>query len=276
MPAILVADMHLKPGAQPAQNAALRDFLREVLALRARRLILLGDAFNWWFERDGRVVGDYDEIFAAFASVAAAGVIIDHVSGNRDFMVGAGRPANRLDHAVYRGFFRGRGVNPVSRLTAAGINPRGFVCQFEQDGEKIFCAHGDMYALNPAGHGMMRWWTMSLPMRLFWALAPFAGLQFFFTRLQRRETLPYRRLLPKTELIEPTVLAPLADAGIDRFFCGHFHCGYRELTVTGAGIAADKISARATLHIIPSWLDRGAFAVLENRRLKIEQSLNES
>ena len=81
---VFVADMHLRPGHRPGQSAALWRFVSQVRALGAQRLIFLGDTFNFWFERGGRVVGDYDAVLTAFATLAADGVTMDLVSGNRD------------------------------------------------------------------------------------------------------------------------------------------------------------------------------------------------
>lgn len=260
---IFVADMHLRPGKQPEQNAALREFLARALALGAHRLIMLGDTFNFWFERGGRAVGDYGEVFAAFRELAAKGVALDLVSGNRDFMFGS----SVRDSGFYSGFFRGRENAQSCIVTAAGINPRGFNCRFRQDGELIHCTHGDMYSLHHPGHGMMRWWTMALGPRIFFAWIPFFILSHLFGPLQRRTTLPYRNLLPTTPLLEPEVFAPMAAEGVRHIFCGHFHTAYRALPVPGG-------TQPATLHILPCWLHAGSFALFTDGQVTLQTQGN--
>ena len=256
---VFVADMHLRPGHRPGQSAALWRFVSQVRALGAQRLIFLGDTFNFWFERGGRVVGDYDAVLTAFATLAADGVTMDLVSGNRDFMFGR----SAQDSAFYPGFFRGRAsANAESRLVRAGVNPRGFNCRFSQDGMLVHCTHGDMYSLRDPGHGMMRWWAMALAPRIGAAWAPFPVLNAAFRILQGRDTLPYRRLLPRATLLEPEVFSPMAAEGVRHVFCGHFHTGYRRLPIPGG-------RPDAFLHILPCWLNQGAFALFSEGRVEI-------
>lgn len=255
-----VADLHLKPDTQPRQNARLRDFLRAIITQKARRLILLGDTFNFWFERNGRVVGDYQEIFSLFRNVAENGVTIDLLAGNRDFMFGS----SINDAAYYPGFFRHRqNANALSQITTqAKINPRGFNCRFRQDDELIHCTHGDMYATIKPGHGTMRWWTMSLTARIFFAYAPFAVMKLLLSPIQKRETLPCRKWLPETELIDVTSLQLIVDDGVKHIFCGHFHYPYNTQIIAGKNHSA-------TLHILPCWADQGEYAILENQTVNV-------
>lgn len=259
---VFVADMHLRPGARAEQDALLARFCSQIKASGARRLIFLGDTFNFWFERCGRVVGDYEAVLARFADLARAGVVMDMVSGNRDFMFGQ----SVHDSAYYPGFFRGRpGANRVSRVVAAGINPRGFNCRFTQDGELVHCTHGDMYSLRASGHGMMRWWTMALGPRMMSAWAPFWLLKLVFGALQRRDTLPYRKLLPTTPLLEAETFTPMAAEGVRHIFCGHFHTGYRCLEVPGGSVTA-------RLHILPSWLHNGTYAFFKDGQVTLRSA----
>jgi len=257
---IFVADMHLRPGEQPEQNRMLTRFIERVLQLGATRLIFLGDTFNFWFERGGRVTGDYHTVLNSFAQLTRAGVRLDLVSGNRDFMFGAGFD----DGAAYPGFFRCRpAANQRSRLVDAGINPRGFNCRFVQDGELIHCTHGDMYSLRAGGHGMMRWWTMALGPRMMLAWAPFFILNMVFGHLQMRDTLPYRKLLPTTPLLEADTFISMVAEGVRHVFCGHFHTGYRCLEIPHPDRPA------AFLHILPCWLNGGTFASFSAGRLEL-------
>ncbi|MDR1520391.1 MAG: hypothetical protein LBU23_09665, partial [Planctomycetota bacterium] len=125
----LLADMHLKPLDAPGaaarklaaeENGRLAAFLSAIDG-RARQLILLGDAFNFWFERYSRVAGDYSIALKLFQAAADRGLEIHHVSGNRDYAVGEGLGFDPLTR--YPGFLRlGKGFT-VSRLTDYGIEP---------------------------------------------------------------------------------------------------------------------------------------------------------
>jgi len=84
-PLIFASDVHLSE-SDPATLAAFVDFLAHV-APAASALYLLGDLFEYW-------VGDDDDnalsqrIASALAALAAQGVAVYLMHGNRDFLIG--------------------------------------------------------------------------------------------------------------------------------------------------------------------------------------------
>src|SRR5678816_2155532 len=88
MHSIFVSDLHLAP-ERPRIVYTFFAFLGET-ASRAESLYVLGDLFEYW-------VGDDDlndpfnaSIAAALAALAARGVIVHLMQGNRDVLLGAG------------------------------------------------------------------------------------------------------------------------------------------------------------------------------------------
>lgn len=86
-PTLFISDLHLSP-AVPAVAQRCTDFLAGP-ARAAAALYILGDLFDYWAGDDD--LGDpfNARIVAALADLAAAGVAVHFMPGNRDFLVGA-------------------------------------------------------------------------------------------------------------------------------------------------------------------------------------------
>ena len=278
-----VADMHLKPGRQPKQNALLRRFLLDLRTpggQRVDRLVMLGDIFNGWFERGGRVVGDFADILAIFREAVDDGLDIYHICGNRDFAVARGLPLpwpatdhGRPDGWQYEGFLRGwkdvfnHGGNGlpserggISAIARAGIYLCGMELRLQQDGEWIRCLHGDQLCFGDWGHQMLRWWMMSLASRLHFASSPFFVLDFLVSSAQGRDVFPHV-FIPSARNLADEALVPLIDGGDDAIFCGHFHY-HLQREVRGQ-------TRTGRLVIFKCWSNTGEYGILENRQLRI-------
>ena len=86
MPAtLLFSDVHLSP-ARPA----IRDILIGLLhgdARRAAAVYILGDLFNVWFAEPKFRMPHQERVLGELGSLAAAGVVVKFVEGNRDYSV---------------------------------------------------------------------------------------------------------------------------------------------------------------------------------------------
>jgi UDP-2,3-diacylglucosamine hydrolase len=87
-PTLFISDLHLSP-AVPAVTRRFEEFLAGP-ARAAAALYILGDLFDYWAGDDD--LGDpfNARSVAALADLAAAGVAIYFMPGNRDFLVGPG------------------------------------------------------------------------------------------------------------------------------------------------------------------------------------------
>ena len=83
---LFVSDLHLD-AARPARVAAFAAFLRGP-ARAAEALYVLGDLFDAWIGDDDPAAGLQDAL-AALRELAAAGVPVRLLHGNRDFLLGA-------------------------------------------------------------------------------------------------------------------------------------------------------------------------------------------
>ncbi len=84
--AIFVSDVHLQP-ATPLTAQAFFKFLSGH-AIDARRLYLLGDLFEYWAGDDDIDEPFHQQVVSAIRAVSDAGVEINWIAGNRDFLIG--------------------------------------------------------------------------------------------------------------------------------------------------------------------------------------------
>ena len=84
--ALFVSDLHLSAD-MPRTTAAFFSFLHEQ-ATAARELYLLGDIFEYWAGDDDLGDAFHQQVCAELKAVAARGVRIYWIAGNRDFLAG--------------------------------------------------------------------------------------------------------------------------------------------------------------------------------------------
>ncbi len=263
----LLADMHLKPLDAPTEaarrqavvgNERLARFLAGIDG-KAGGLILLGDAFNFWFERRGHVVGDYFASLSLFKEAADRGLEIHHISGNRDFAVGGGLgfdPATR-----FPGFLNLQRGFTVSRLADFGIEPHGPKWRFYQNGKTICCVHGDGLCRGDYKFMLLRWLLQGPVGRTLLRYSPWPLADYVFSRQQGRVTIRPSKKQPEELFDEAAVWRELA-MGADLLLCGHIHAQYeREVDVAGR---------KCRMLALPSWMD-GGYGVLENGTARVER-----
>jgi UDP-2,3-diacylglucosamine hydrolase len=246
---IFVADAHLLPGDCPEQNARLKRLLDEG---EQARVVLLGDAFNAWFERRGRVTGDYAAVLKLFSVAAGRGAEIHHVSGNRDFAIGAGKS--------YPGFYGFFGGGARSVLADNGIEPHGTCYHFSQDGLKVACEHGDRFCVRDRRYQRLRWLLQGPVGRWAMGIAPFALPSSIFAGVQKKPLRLPSEKFSKQEIV-PEAAWPQVTDGTDLIVCGHVHREER-YPLAAAGRAGELV-------VVPPWYESGKFALLENGRLEI-------
>ena len=86
-----IADAHLGAESEPAEVRKLADLLDFLAYLegRASTLVLLGDVFDFWFERPRTAPTDHPELLAALLRVSEAGTDIHFLGGNHDYWAGS-------------------------------------------------------------------------------------------------------------------------------------------------------------------------------------------
>ncbi|HOJ68262.1 MAG TPA: UDP-2,3-diacylglucosamine diphosphatase [Candidatus Hydrogenedentes bacterium] len=125
---LLFSDAHLKPGdAGRSHREGLVDFLRRSRQRYGwKRLVCLGDLFDFWFEYRHACFSGYFDVLRAFASLRDDGVELYLACGNHDFWTGdflereigfsTHRDPFTLPFGPAKAFlFHGDGVDPADR-----------------------------------------------------------------------------------------------------------------------------------------------------------------
>lgn len=264
---LLLADMHLKPldARTPeaarlavADNERLARFLDE-MGDGASMLVLLGDAFEFWLERRGKVVGDYLAALSLFKLASERGLQIHHVSGNRDFVVGEGLGLDPTTR--FPGFLRLKRGFTVSRLCDFGIEPHGPRFRTHQAGRTIAFLHGDAMCGKERKFMLLRGLLQGRLGRMFWRRAPWSFLQAVASRIQGRPRRRRKPVNPGASLSQEAVKREVAMGG-DLVLCGHFHAPYsQDVEVAGR---------HGRLEALPAWMD-GWYGVIENGEYYVDR-----
>ncbi len=264
---LVLADMHLKPlDSSNSRAVELAVWDNERLAgllekegENASILVLLGDTFNFWFERRSQVAGDYAAALNLFKLASEKGLEIHHVSGNRDFVIGEGLgfdPTTR-----YPGFLRLKSGFTVSRLADFGIEPHGPRYRTHQAGKTIAFVHGDALCGNQRLFMLLRWFLQGPLGRTAMRNLPWSFLQFMSRRVQARTKTRAPVKNPAEVFSAADIKREIAMGG-DLLLCGHIHALF-EKNYEVAGRVGRLIA-------IPAWLD-GYYGIIENGELTIHR-----
>jgi len=157
-PAWFISDLHLTPG-MPHTLAAFERTL-ERAATSARTLFILGDFFEFWVGDEETDSPFASRVAAALNTLAARGVTVYLMHGNRDFLIG-------------RRFAAAAGATLLP-------DPTVIRCA----GQRVVLSHGDMLCIDDERYNRFRRWTRKgWVQRLFLAL-PLATRQGIARRLR--------------------------------------------------------------------------------------------
>lgn len=178
MRAVFIADAHLRCKESPRYRAVM-GFLhhlrgiadggssevlhgsgggygKQAAPLLIDRLYILGDFFDFWFERSGTIYPDFEPVISRLVTLKEQGVRIFLAEGNHDFF---------LDEYFTR---------------ALGMMVLPEWAEFEMDGRRILVSHGDTVDRNNKSYLFMRSLLRSgffqrlqavLPLPLLWGVA---------------------------------------------------------------------------------------------------------
>jgi len=132
-PVLFISDLHLSP-AIPRTVAAFEQFIRTV-AREARALFILGDLFEYWIGDDELASPWTAAQCALMRSLAADGVELYVMHGNRDFLLGPRFAA------------------------AAGATLLHDPCVIEIGARRLVLTHGDALCTLDEGYQRFRRWT---------------------------------------------------------------------------------------------------------------------
>jgi UDP-2,3-diacylglucosamine hydrolase len=226
MAALFIADLHLT-ASRPATLARFAVFLRDVPA-RGDRLYVLGDLFEYYAGDDDLGEAVNTRVVAALAAVAARGVALAWLAGNRDFLVGAE-------------FARRAGMTPLAEPHA-----------LELEGTPALLMHGDTLCTGDTAYQEFRSQVRAPAWRAAFLARPLAERKAEIERLRaaseaEKTSKPAALMDVDTE----AVAAAFSASGARWLIHGHTHRPARhDIVVAGRA---------ATRWVLPEWDHRPGY-----------------
>jgi UDP-2,3-diacylglucosamine hydrolase len=235
-PALFVSDLHLSP-ARPALVDAFDRFCAGP-AQRAGALYVLGDLFDTWIGDDQLRDPVAARVAAALRTVAAAGVRVGVMYGNRDMLIGP----------------------RFAEAAGAALLPEQIVVDLY--GVPTLLLHGDELCTDDEAYQRLRvWWHDRTRQRRFLAL-PYAvrrGIGAWLRRRSRKATAGKAQQI--MDVNAGAVVQALRTHGVSRMIHGHTHRPARhELVVDGR--ACER-------WVLSDWYDRGSYLEVDGAGARV-------
>lgn len=230
-----VSDLHLgaRYHADPREHEQrVCRWLREI-APRCRRLYLLGDVLDYWFEYHNVVPQGFVRFFGTLAELADSGVEITWITGNHDIWI-----FNYLPREI--------GFRLIDEPLEETI-----------DGKRFYMAHGDGLGPVPFGERLMRaTFRCRLLQKLFASVHPrwTVGLAYGWSASNRTK-----------HSVAPASPAPLLKwldsnqrPDVDYYIFGHYH------------LLLDERKGNSRVLILGDWISNMSYAVFDGKELRLE------
>lgn len=204
---LVIADLHLDPEGDGVSCA----FLDWLDALSAPRLVVLGDLFDTWIGPKQRRIPGSAAVVDALGRLAARGVELHVVPGNRDFLLG----------------------KDLERWTGAEVHAEGLVIESEGGGRSLL-VHGDELCTLDLDYQAYKRRIQAPLMRRWLPRLPLGVLRRIAARLRANSERSVPRKGDQEKSMQAdAALALVRAAGAQHLICGHAH-RYRD-EHTGAG-----------------------------------------
>ena len=214
--AYFASDVHWQPAnvGDPAPLGLFGRFLDE-LSRRAKSeggidLYILGDLFDYWFERDGRGFAFYEPHVAALARARDAGVRLTLLFGNRDFTYG----------------------DLLTRQAGAVI--AGDRVTLDLAGRRVLLEHGDLLCTGDWRYQLFRRLIRSRLARALGNLLSLAQMTRLIAWMRRASRAEIQRKKPSALAVVDRAVGRRFAAGFDIVVCGHVHRAARRTIQDGS------------------------------------------
>ncbi|MYC59766.1 MAG: UDP-2,3-diacylglucosamine diphosphatase [Gammaproteobacteria bacterium] len=238
-PVILISDLHLQE-SRPDITRAFVDFVAAVSAA-CRRFFILGDLFELWIGDDAESALA-DEVATSLQSLAARGVKIHLMHGNRDFLIGDDYAARCGGELISEPF------------------------ELEVDGAHWLLLHGDALCIDDTGYMEFRRMVRNPAWQREFLSQPLAERQAWADRA--REQSQVATAGKPAEIMDVNhgaVLDLIRDSGRHRILHGHTHRpAVHELPE--AGPRPDEPALRV---VLGDWDRQGWYAAIDGARFTL-------
>ena len=241
-----LSDLHLGAGYIPdhrAHEQRVVDFLRSIEP-RAKRIYLLGDILDYWWEYRDVVPRGFVRFFGELARLADSGVEITWFKGNHDIWIFDYLPSE------------------------IGLEVHDGIMVRDIDGARFLLEHGDGVGRLPWSFRRLRGlFRCRVAQRLFAAIHPrwTVGFAHAWSSHSRKTGGYVPRQGVEESLVEDAEEynreAVRTGAGkIDYFIFGHLHTLFEQ-----------QVSGGATVVVLGDWISRFSYAVWDGKSLKTEK-----
>ena len=197
MSVAVIADSHL--GGPGGSAEPFVQQVRSLVDQGCHHLVLLGDIFHVWIGKRAFETPLTDHVLDCLSEVAAQGVRLDYIEGNRDFFVDASRHAG-IFHTI------------------------GTELAVEAGGVRYLFVHGDGLNDRDRQYLFWRWLSKSLPVR--WATVALPPRVARWMMHSVESSLSKTNFKHKMEIPKEAILryaGPRLAEGHDVLMLGHFH-----------------------------------------------------
>ena len=234
-----ISDLHLGASYFDDPRAHERMVAQWLLSIAptARRLYLVGDVLDYWYEYRHVVPRGHVRFFGALASLADSGVEITWMIGNHDIWIYDYLPTEL-------------GIRVVDGNLTETI-----------DGYTFFISHGDGLGRIPRGMKLIRSLLRNrLCQRLFAAIHPrwTVGLAYAWSAHNRRKHHPAVPQAACTRALTDWLDAQPDDARPDFYIFGHYHT-----------VMDTPVGTRSRALIIGDWITRLTYATFDGTTLAL-------
>ncbi len=230
-----LADLHLTDTREPNAQRLARYLAGP--ALEAEAVYVLGDLFDVWIGDDGSLP-THRETVDRLGELAARGVPIYFMRGNRDFAVGE------------------------AFVQASGMRILEDPCVVDLYGIPTLLSHGDYFCTDDAAHQAFRAKYMNPVWRRRMLRLPLLLRRLLAKRARRKSTegkalKPWRIM----DVNPDAVAATMRENGVQRLIHGHTHRPETHVF--------DLDGARAERHVLPNWRpDQAGVLVVDESELR--------
>lgn len=232
-PIVILGDCHLAVG-QPERTELVLRFLDDVSA-RASRIVFLGDLFDFWLGAKHLDLPDFRDVIDKLRQLTDAGLPIDLIQGNRDFL---------LDH-----HFEAR----------TGTRLLGDYTVVESGDLKARLTHGDLlctrdwryrvwrgFVRRPVVKGLIGWMPLFLTLWLAVLMRKFSQSEV------------NRKGFSRLGFVEDAAAKVAAD-GVDALILGHAHDAETRTLLAGG--------REKPVYVAGDWKDGGTYLTIERGQI---------
>ena len=233
-PVLFIADLHLDP-RRPAITELFQRFLAGE-ARQAQALYILGDLFEAWIGDDA--ASPQDPVITAMRELAASGVAVYVMHGNRDFLLG----------------------DDFAAMTGATLLPEP--SRIDIDGEPALLMHGDSLCVDDVDYQRFRAMVRDPDWQAQFLAKPLAERQAFAEQARTESAQQSSQLDSNvTDVNAEAVERSMAEHGTRLMIHGHTHRPH-DHALNLAGESARRI-------VLGDWFEQGSVLRARSGRLEL-------